>query len=431
MPRVENPDKTQRPYLQFFWRDWLGDTALRTCSAAARGVWIDLICIMAQGSPFGTLRYGDPNEAHRDNPGDIPRVIPRDNPTLNPRVIQGGTGKPIPTPKLARILGLSESELALHLDELEDAGVFSRDSSGTIFCRRMVRDEERRKLLQAAAKRGGNPALTRRREVQEKQSIQTLKKGVDNPGDNPEDIPRVNPRDNPGDNPRDIPHNPYSIDPYSREEKKEESISTGLKSPGRGVDADTSSETTQQPLSPKAAAARGRILAAIQGRTEETYLPDLLRSGKVSKERVRLLPDCIDRVLVVFDAWRDDTWFCERPNAARLSPERLAKLIDRCQDSSLEELLATLEGVKLDDHYQRNAQYRVIETIFRDRGQVERFGLLRSKGAGQQKPPARTWGAPDPSRKLQAGSNATKGVQTWASADDLKDLVGDEEEPSC
>ena len=49
----------KRPSFQFYPSDWLRDTALRSCSTGARGLWMDMICFMHEGSPYGHLKVGD------------------------------------------------------------------------------------------------------------------------------------------------------------------------------------------------------------------------------------------------------------------------------------------------------------------------------------------------------------------------------------
>ena len=49
----------KRPSFQFYPADWLRDTALRSCSTGARGLWIDMICFMHEGNPYGYLKVGD------------------------------------------------------------------------------------------------------------------------------------------------------------------------------------------------------------------------------------------------------------------------------------------------------------------------------------------------------------------------------------
>ena len=109
----------KRPSFQFYPGDWLRDTALRACSLAARGLWMDMISFMHQGSPYGYL-------------------------TLPATGKDGGkdTLRPILPPILARMVGGAPEDVEGLLVELEHAGVFSRTDDGIIFSRRMVCDEE-------------------------------------------------------------------------------------------------------------------------------------------------------------------------------------------------------------------------------------------------------------------------------------------------
>lgn len=115
------------PYIKFYFRDWQSNSELQSCSVAARGVWIELMCIMAQCERFGYLeRDGKPIDV-----GTIGRLIRVDNPTLNPLLL-----------------------------ELESAGVFSRCGlTGAIFSRRMVRDFETAQKFCEFGRKGGNPSL--------------------------------------------------------------------------------------------------------------------------------------------------------------------------------------------------------------------------------------------------------------------------------
>ena len=116
----------KRPSFQFYPSDWLRDTALRTCSVGARGLWIDMICYMHQGSPYGYLK-------------------------VNQKVI-------LPS-NLATMCGATLDIVDGWLKELESAGVFSIDESGAIYSRRMIRDEEIRNSRASGGKLGGNPAF--------------------------------------------------------------------------------------------------------------------------------------------------------------------------------------------------------------------------------------------------------------------------------
>jgi hypothetical protein len=117
---------TKRPAFQFYPGDWLRDTGLRSCSAAARGLWMDILCFMHEGSPYGYLK-------------------------VNHKVILA--------PNLARMCGLTLQETQGCLAELAEAGVFETDEEGVIFSRRMIRDEELRNKRAACGHLGGNPTL--------------------------------------------------------------------------------------------------------------------------------------------------------------------------------------------------------------------------------------------------------------------------------
>ena len=124
----------KRPSFQFYPSDWLRDTALRSCSTGARGLWIDMICFMHEGSPYGYLKVAD-------------KVILPSN--------------------LARMVGESVEVVADWLHELKEAGVYDIDN-GAIFSRRMIRDEELRQKRAEGGKLGGNPNLKVNHEVKQK-----------------------------------------------------------------------------------------------------------------------------------------------------------------------------------------------------------------------------------------------------------------------
>ena len=116
----------KRPSFQFYPGDWLRDTALRSCSVEARGLWVDILCWMHEGSPYGHLK-------------------------VNSKVIL--------STHLAGMVGITNERVNILLNELEEAGVFSRDNTGCIFSRRMVQDEGIRQQRSAGGKEGGNPKL--------------------------------------------------------------------------------------------------------------------------------------------------------------------------------------------------------------------------------------------------------------------------------
>jgi hypothetical protein len=116
----------KRPSFQFYPSDWLRDTALRSCSTGARGLWIDMICFMHEGNPYGHLKVGD-------------KVI-------------------LPV-NLARMVGETLEVVEGWLKELHHAGVYDIADDGAICSRRMIRDENLRQIRALGGKLGGNPAL--------------------------------------------------------------------------------------------------------------------------------------------------------------------------------------------------------------------------------------------------------------------------------
>lgn len=116
------------PGFMFYPGDWLKDPALRSCSLGSRGLWIDMLCLMHESSRRGFLQH--PN------------------------------GSPVTAEQIARMVGCSPGEATGWLNELDNAGVFSRTADGVIFSRRIDRDERKRTLCAEAGRRGGgNPTF--------------------------------------------------------------------------------------------------------------------------------------------------------------------------------------------------------------------------------------------------------------------------------
>lgn len=98
------------PWIKFYPRDWRGDQALRAVSVAARGLWMEMLCIMHEASPYGHLVLG---------------------------------GLAVSNGVLARMSGLGADECGELIAELESAGVSSRTRKGVIYSRRMIKDRSR------------------------------------------------------------------------------------------------------------------------------------------------------------------------------------------------------------------------------------------------------------------------------------------------
>ena len=113
------------PYSKFYWRDHISDTSLRSCSYAARGLWMDMLALMGM------------NDQRRG-------------------FLEAG-GKPVTDPKqIARLTSGDSAEVERLLAELGQAGVFSKDNNdGCVYSRRMVRDEHLRAVRADAGSKGG------------------------------------------------------------------------------------------------------------------------------------------------------------------------------------------------------------------------------------------------------------------------------------
>lgn len=114
------------PWMKFNPNAWRSDKELCPCSYAARGLWIEIIALCHEGEPYGHL------------------VI---------------NGKPPSLKVLAANTRGTEKETGKLLQELEEAGVFSRTPEGVIYCRRMVADKASEDAAREHGKRGGNPNL--------------------------------------------------------------------------------------------------------------------------------------------------------------------------------------------------------------------------------------------------------------------------------
>jgi hypothetical protein len=123
------------PWMKFYPSDWRADQTLRICSLAARGLWIECMCIMHEAEPYGHLAI---------------------------------KGKPVTNAQLAILSGTDPATVATLLTELEEAGVFSKNRVGVIYSRRMTRDEKKRKDGEKSAKNGTLPNSRRGKQVVEK-----------------------------------------------------------------------------------------------------------------------------------------------------------------------------------------------------------------------------------------------------------------------
>ena len=112
-----------RPSLQFYPGDWRTDSGLQLCSLAARGLWIEMLCLMWVSPKRGCLLEAN--------------------------------GKQIEASGLARLVGATEAETKQVLSELDAHDVYSTIDGGTIYNRRMYRQWKLSKSRSEAGRKGG------------------------------------------------------------------------------------------------------------------------------------------------------------------------------------------------------------------------------------------------------------------------------------
>jgi len=96
---------------RFFWSDWLADEAVRRLTLAERGLWIDLLALASAGVPRG--------------------------------YVTDRNGRPLSHEEIARVTNAaSPVEVANLIGCLLSKGAASRDRSGRLLNRRMVRDHQ-------------------------------------------------------------------------------------------------------------------------------------------------------------------------------------------------------------------------------------------------------------------------------------------------
>lgn len=110
----------KRPAFQFYPADWRNDAGLKLCSLSARGLWIEMICIMHAAEPYGHLC---------------------------------AAGRPLDARDLSKLVGESERDVKKWLEELVRNNVCSSEG-GAIVSRRMVRDESLRERRAAGGEAG-------------------------------------------------------------------------------------------------------------------------------------------------------------------------------------------------------------------------------------------------------------------------------------
>jgi hypothetical protein len=116
----------------FFWNDWLADPCVRACSRAARSVWMDMLCLMAQSTEKGMLLIN---------------------------------GKKPSMATLSRIFGDPVGDLEPLIEELGLNGVYSKDRRGVIYSRAMLKRSRARDNSSKGGKIGGRTTFEKQKGI--------------------------------------------------------------------------------------------------------------------------------------------------------------------------------------------------------------------------------------------------------------------------
>lgn len=127
------------PYLPLYVNDYLADEDLACCSDGAERLWIRLLCYLHKGFPYGHLAR---EIGYKSN--TPPTVLDSTIEICDPYDPENTLKIANREPKLPEMVSRPETVVNQQLAELELYGVFSRTPEGIIYCRRMVRDHEKR-----------------------------------------------------------------------------------------------------------------------------------------------------------------------------------------------------------------------------------------------------------------------------------------------
>ncbi len=134
---------SEYPWFKFFVRDWQGNHSLRVVSLAARGLWLEMLAIMHEASPFGHLVLND---------------------------------KPVPTETLALMVGSTRDEVEKLLAELNAASVFRVNRKGAIHSARMIKERVRSEKSRKGAEKQWSQARKKTKESTAPNGSPTAKK---------------------------------------------------------------------------------------------------------------------------------------------------------------------------------------------------------------------------------------------------------------
>ena len=132
------------PSFQFYPGDWMKDPNLRRCSPAARGVWIDMLCLMFECDERGVLASG---------------------------------GEPWTREEIACAVGGAQDVALSCIDELVRKGVARCREDGALYSARLVRDEQQRqgtnrRVREHRSKRNGDVTRQKRQCTEDEGAVE-------------------------------------------------------------------------------------------------------------------------------------------------------------------------------------------------------------------------------------------------------------------
>lgn len=116
------------PAFQFYPGDWRKDLAVQSLDYEARGIWHELLCFMSESTQRGRLVFPD--------------------------------GTAMDDESIAQMLGIPEANWKQTRSKLVGRKVSGEDEDGTLFNRRMCRDEAVRDARREAGRKGGQSKQT-------------------------------------------------------------------------------------------------------------------------------------------------------------------------------------------------------------------------------------------------------------------------------
>ena len=120
----------EKPWMKFHPADRRSDPALRPCSLAARGSWIEGVAIVHRARPCGHLLID---------------------------------GRPVTDTPLAVSVGVPPERIPALVRDPSPAGAFSRTRKGAIYSRRMTRDEKEARISRKNAQKGFDASFCKQR----------------------------------------------------------------------------------------------------------------------------------------------------------------------------------------------------------------------------------------------------------------------------